>query len=67
MKIGDGVVRVGWNNEIVRSSFGIVLMVRPDRTKLKSPFGAPWIYRILWNDGITREHEMGYLRRVIVK
>jgi len=67
LKIGDAVVRVDWNNEIVRSSFGIVLGVYPDRTKLKSPFGTPWIYRVLWKDGIIKEHEMGSLRRVIVR
>ena len=67
MKIGDAVVRVDWSNEIVKNNLGIILDVYPDPTKLKSPFGAPWIYRVLWKDGIIKEHEMGSLRRVIVK
>jgi hypothetical protein len=44
--------------------FGIILEVKIDRKLLKSPFGVPWIYRVAWNDGVIKEHEMGTLRRI---
>lgn len=67
MNRGDGVLRLDWNGELVKNNLGIILDVYPDRTKLKSAFGTPWIYRVLWKDGIIKEHEMGSLRRVIVR
>ena len=64
MNPGDLVCRLDWNGEINPRLFGILLEVKIDQKLLKSPFGVPWIYRVFWNDGIIKEHEMGTLRRV---
>jgi hypothetical protein len=66
MRIGDAVAKVDWNGELNPHLLGIILHFYPDPTKLKNPFGAPWIYRVLWNDGVMKEHEMGTLRRVFI-
>jgi hypothetical protein len=65
VKAGDGVVRVDWDGNVNPSLFGIVLEVHLDQNTLKNPFGPRWIYRVAWNDGVTKEHEMGTLRRLI--
>ena len=66
MRVGDGVIRVEWDGKTNPRLFGIILDVYPDPNKLSSPFGAPWIYRVLWNDGVIKEHESGTVRRIIV-
>ena len=67
MKPGDGVLKVDWDNRIIPGLFGIVLDVNPDPKELKNPFGTPWIYRVLWNDGTVKDQGWGTIRRIIVK
>lgn len=47
-------------------SVGILLEVRIDQKLMKNPFAVPWVYRVLWGDGIIKEHDMGTLRRVAI-
>ena len=67
MNPGDLVAKIDWDGQLNLRLLGILLEVKIDRKLLKSPYGVPWIYRVAWNDGITKEHEMGTLRRVAVK
>ncbi|NBZ95401.1 MAG: hypothetical protein EBR40_03055 [Proteobacteria bacterium] len=64
MNPGDLVRKLDWNCELNPRLLGILLEVKIDKKLLKSPFGVPWIYKVVWNDGIIKEHEMGSLRRV---
>ena len=67
MNPGDLVRKLDWNGELNPRLLGILLEVRIDKKLLKSPFGVPWIYKVVWNDGIIKEHEMGTLRRISVR
>ena len=67
MNPGDLVRKLDWNGELNPRLLGILLEVRIDKKLLKSPFGVPWIYRVMWNDGRVVEHDMGSLRRVSVR
>jgi len=67
MNPGDLVRKLDWNGELNPRLLGILLEVRIDKKLLKSPFGVPWIYKVVWNDGIIKEHEMGSLRRISVR
>jgi hypothetical protein len=64
---GDLVAKIDWDGQLNPRLLGILLEVKIDKKLLKSPYGVPWIYRVHWNDGITKDHEMGTLRRVAVK
>ncbi len=64
MNPGDLVRKIDWNGELNPRLFGILLEVRVDKKLLKSPFGVPWIYKVAWNDGNIKEHEMGSIRRI---
>ena len=67
MKRGDAVVMLDWDGNKIPYLFGIILDVHPDLSKLKSAFGTPWIYRVLWNDRSIKEHESGTgLRRIFI-
>ena len=67
MNPGDLVAKIDWDGQLSTRLLGILLEVKIDKKLLKSPYGVPWIYRVAWNDGITKDHEMGSLRRVAVK
>ena len=67
MNPGDLVRKLDWNGELNPRLLGILLEVRIDKKLLKSPFGVPWIYKVVWNDGFIKEHEMGTLRRISVR
>jgi len=67
MNPGDLVAKIDWDGQLNLRLLGILLEVKIDRKLLKSPYGVPWIYRVAWNDGIIKEHEMGSLRRVSLK
>lgn len=45
-------------------SVGILLEIRVDQKLMKNPFAVPWVYRVLWRDGIIKEHDLGTLRRI---
>ncbi len=45
---------------------GILLEILIDKKLMKNPFSVPWKYRVLWGDGIIKEHDLGTLRRVAV-
>ncbi len=47
-------------------SVGILLEIRIDQKLMKNPFSVPWRYRVLWRNGIIKEHDIGTLRRVAV-
>lgn len=47
-------------------SVGILLEVLVDQKLMKNPFAVPWVYRVLWRDGIIKEHDLGTLRRIAV-
>jgi len=49
-----------------KESVGILLEVNVDQRLMKNPFSVPWRYRVLWRDGIIKEHDIGTLRRVAV-
>lgn len=49
-----------------KESVGILLEVIIDKKLMKNPFAVPWRYRVLWRDGIIKEHDLGTLRRVAV-
>jgi hypothetical protein len=61
MRPGDLVV-----HEFCDTMPGILLEVIIDKKKMKSPFGIPWMYRVLWADGFVKEHEVGILRRIMI-
>ena len=67
MNPGDLVRKIDWNGELNPRLFGILLEVRIDKELLKTPFGVPWIYKVAWNDGVIKEHEMGSIRRISIK
>ena len=67
MNPGDLVRKIDWNGELNPRLFGILLEVRIDKKLLKSPFGVPWIYKVAWNDGNIKEHDMGSIRRISTK
>jgi hypothetical protein len=64
---GDLVAKIDWDGQLNTRLLGILLEVKIDKKLLKSPYGVPWIYRVHWNDGAIKDHEMGTLRRVAVK
>lgn len=45
---------------------GVVLEVSIDKNSLRGAFGAPWIYKVMWCNGVVRDHHMGTLRRISV-
>jgi len=47
-------------------SIGILLEIIIDKKLMKNTFAVPWRYRVLWRDGVIKEHDMGTLRRVAV-
>ena len=47
-------------------SVGILLEVLVDQKLMKNRFSVPWRYRVLWGNGIIKEHDIGTLRRVAV-
>jgi hypothetical protein len=47
-------------------SVGILLEVLVDQKLMRNPFSIPWRYRVLWKNGIIKEHCVGSLRRVAV-
>ena len=47
-------------------SVGILLEVLVDKKLMRNPFSIPWRYRVLWKNGIIKEHDIGTLRRVAV-
>ena len=49
-----------------KESVGILLEINVDQKLMKNPFSVPWRYRVLWRDGIIKEHDIGTLRRVAV-
>jgi hypothetical protein len=49
-----------------KKSVGILLEVLIDQKLMKNQFSIPWRYRVLWRDGIIKEHDLGTLRRVVV-
>ena len=67
MNPGDLVRKLDWNGELNPRLFGILLEVRVDKELLKTPFGVPWIYKVAWNDGFIKEHDMGSIRRISTK
>ena len=67
MNTGDLVARIDWDGQLNTRLLGVILEINIDKKLLGNPFGVPWIYRVHWNDGITKDHEMGTLRRVAVK
>ena len=55
-----------WDDDLY-SELGILLEVRVVEQKSFDRWAVPWVYRVLWQDGIIAEHEMGTLRRLVVK
>ena len=49
-----------------KRSVGILLEIVLDKKLMKNTFAVPWRYRVMWSDGIIKEHESGILRRVAV-
>ena len=49
-----------------KRSVGILVEVHVDQKLMKNPFSVPWRYRVLWGNGIIKEHDIGTLRRAAV-
>lgn len=49
-----------------KASVGILLEINVDQKLMKNPFSVPWRYRVLWGNGVIKEHDIGTLRRVAV-
>lgn len=47
-------------------SIGILLEVNVDQKLMKNPFSVPWRYKVMWRNGIIKEHDLGTLRRIVV-
>jgi len=66
MSPGDLVAKIDWDGRLISQLVGVLLEVKIDRKAWRKLSGNPWNYRVLWNDGIIAEHEVGTLRRVWV-
>ena len=49
-----------------KNSVGILLEVIVDQKLMKNPFAVPWRYKVMWRNGIIKEHDLGTLRRIVV-
>jgi hypothetical protein len=49
-----------------KRSVGILVEVLVDQKLMKNPFSVQWRYRVLWGNGIIKEHDLGTLRRIAV-